>query len=250
MITNQFIDHFLRFQEARDTDEIVSVCAEYLETAGFHTFNYGFADTRDAPIETAPVDFITTCRSDWMERYGDRRYDLLDPGVDAIRKGDPRPTFIRAEIDRQQADENNEMQTYLDELFQAGGRSVVISPLRSPFLVDGSGFAGIGLMSSLAPDEFSKLWADQAGEVLLFINAMHEKMSPDVRRRADRIPELSPRERDCLAFLSEGLRPQEIADCLLIASPTVNLYITRMRKKLHARTNAEAVAKALSYGLL
>lgn len=58
-------------------------------------------------------------------------------------------------------------------------------------------------------------------------------------------PILSPRERDCLALLSTGLRTAQIADRLALSVPTVSEYISNARKKLGARTRPEAVARAL-----
>ncbi len=61
---------------------------------------------------------------------------------------------------------------------------------------------------------------------------------------------LTNRERDCLSLIARGMRPDQIGDHLCIATVTANYHIRMARKKLSARTNAEAVAKAISYSLL
>ncbi len=61
---------------------------------------------------------------------------------------------------------------------------------------------------------------------------------------------LSARERDCIALLAAGYRTAQISDRLLLSDATVNEYIGNARRKLKARTRAEAVARAVQYGLV
>lgn len=57
--------------------------------------------------------------------------------------------------------------------------------------------------------------------------------------------DLSPREKEVLDFLSQGLMYKEIADKLGISYETVHTYIRRIYEKLQVRTRTEAVAKFL-----
>ena len=57
--------------------------------------------------------------------------------------------------------------------------------------------------------------------------------------------ELSPREREVLDLLSQGLMYKEIADKLGVSYETVHTYIRRIYEKLQVRTRTEAVAKFL-----
>jgi DNA-binding CsgD family transcriptional regulator len=61
---------------------------------------------------------------------------------------------------------------------------------------------------------------------------------------------LAPRERDVLAWLSAGLRPDEIADKLAIGYRSVDKYIVSAKEKLNARTRDHAVSLALILGLI
>lgn len=63
-------------------------------------------------------------------------------------------------------------------------------------------------------------------------------------RRADtevRLARLTPRERDVLELLAEGLQHREIAERLSISPRTVEVYKARMMEKLQCRTLAEIV---------
>jgi DNA-binding NarL/FixJ family response regulator len=59
------------------------------------------------------------------------------------------------------------------------------------------------------------------------------------------IPPLSPREREILDLLNQGLLQKEIADQLNISYWTVQTHIGRIYEKLHVHSRAQAVAKYL-----
>ncbi len=63
------------------------------------------------------------------------------------------------------------------------------------------------------------------------------------------VPNLSSRERDCLAFVAQGLSDGEIADRLGITQSTAHFYIEKAKRKLGARTRAQAVAHLIASGL-
>lgn len=65
------------------------------------------------------------------------------------------------------------------------------------------------------------------------------------------MPELlSAREREVLGLVAHGLPPAEICEQLGITSSTVRTHIEHARGKLGARTQAQAVAKAIATGQL
>jgi two-component system, OmpR family, response regulator MprA len=61
---------------------------------------------------------------------------------------------------------------------------------------------------------------------------------------------LTPREREVLQLLAEGLPQSEIADRLVISSKTVASHIERILAKLGVRSRAQAVAAAFREGLV
>lgn len=61
---------------------------------------------------------------------------------------------------------------------------------------------------------------------------------------------LSPRERDVLAAMADGLTQKEIADRLGLTPNTVNTHVQHLYAKLHVRSASAAVAKALRERLL
>ncbi|MBU2934563.1 MULTISPECIES: LuxR C-terminal-related transcriptional regulator [Pacificibacter] len=61
---------------------------------------------------------------------------------------------------------------------------------------------------------------------------------------------LTPRERDVLHGFIRGLKRDQLSHDLNLAMPTIDLHSANLRRKLGARTIAEAVAIALKHGLV
>lgn len=73
--------------------------------------------------------------------------------------------------------------------------------------------------------------------LVVFANNLQEVPAPQI---------LTPREWDVLFLAAKGLRRDRMAHALGISVATVDLHCANLRKKMGARTTAEAVAKALA----
>jgi DNA-binding CsgD family transcriptional regulator len=69
-----------------------------------------------------------------------------------------------------------------------------------------------------------------------------------VRRGDGRTRVLSPREREILGLLSQGLSGEEAAEKLFLSSETVRTHVRNAMAKLGASTRVHAVALALQRG--
>jgi DNA-binding NarL/FixJ family response regulator len=67
---------------------------------------------------------------------------------------------------------------------------------------------------------------------------------------ADKIPNLTQRERDVLRLLADGMTNEEIGKVLIISPETVRTHVRKAMAKLDADTRTEAVATALRQSLI
>jgi two-component system NarL family response regulator len=63
-------------------------------------------------------------------------------------------------------------------------------------------------------------------------------------------PTLSVRELEVLSLVAGGARNSEIADRLYISEATVKTHLRNIMDKMHVKNRAQAVAKAISDGML
>lgn len=66
----------------------------------------------------------------------------------------------------------------------------------------------------------------------------------------EQVEQLTSREEDVLRLLVQGLIKKEIADQLEISQHTVDMHVRSIYRKLHVRSQTEAVSKALRQGLV
>ena len=66
----------------------------------------------------------------------------------------------------------------------------------------------------------------------------------------EKIEPLTTREEDVLRHLVKGLIKKEIADQLAISQHTVDMHLRSVYRKLHVRSQTEAVSKALRQGIV
>jgi DNA-binding NarL/FixJ family response regulator len=69
-------------------------------------------------------------------------------------------------------------------------------------------------------------------------------------RVAEKLPNLTQRERDVLRLLSDGLSNEEIGKRLFISPETVRTHVRKAMEKLNADTRTQAVATALRQSLI
>ena len=86
--------------------------------------------------------------------------------------------------------------------------------------------------------------------------ALSPEVTPQVFNRVKNIsghasvPTVSTREKEVLALLAKGASTRDIAAALTISINTVKTHIARIMKKLDANNRTEAVARAISLGIL
>ncbi|MDQ3935801.1 MAG: response regulator transcription factor [Actinomycetota bacterium] len=108
-----------------------------------------------------------------------------------------------------------------------------------------SGARGFALKAGSPEELLTALRAVARGE-----SYVDERLRPLLLARftTERIGVLSPREREVLDLLAQGLNGEEVAERLVLSPETVRTHVRNAMEKLEASTRVHAVAIALRQG--
>ena len=120
--------------------------------------------------------------------------------------------------------------------------------------IGASGF----LVKDTEPAELLRgIRAVAAGDALLspgvtrqLIGEFATRSRPNAAPAADRLDELTEREREVVALVGEGLNNDEIAQRLFLSPATAKTHVSRSMVKLHVRDRAQLVVLAYESGLV
>ncbi len=111
-----------------------------------------------------------------------------------------------------------------------------------------AGARGYLLKGAEGDETLRSIRAAAAGESI-FSPRMAERLihyfaTPSVRPPADHFPELTPREREILGLIAQGLTNSAIAERLVLSPKTVRNQVSTIFSKLQVASRGEAIAKA------
>ncbi len=158
-----------------------------------------------------------------------------------------RPVRWGWDIDRRLYPKNSIDYENAQVAFDAFGlRNCVIIPVPTKNRFGSSGFS---FYADLDTDRFERLIQEKGSDIGYAGYATHIQMQ-SFRDAAKSNVKLTLRERECLLWLTKGLRTKQIADKMNIAQVTVTFHFTNAKEKLSARTREETLMKAVTMGLI
>jgi NarL family two-component system response regulator LiaR len=129
---------------------------------------------------------------------------------------------------------------------------IALTSFKETSLVEGALQAGaIGyLLKNVSADELADaIRAAHAGRPTLAPEAA-QALIQATRRPLPLGHDLTPREREVLALMAEGLNNPQIADRLVMSRSTVKFHVSNVLSKLGATSRTEAVSLALKHNLV
>ena len=180
----------------------------------------------------------------WADHYLEAELAATDPFFKPCHTLAPVPTgrdYVQENAYMLSAEEAE----FIRQAGETGLRSGVSCTVRR---ANAGHFGGWNFGSCLPRPEYEALLREHGAGLHLAGLLVHQSFQESAAQTAPPPSCLSPRERECLLWLAQGLRTAQIADQIGLASVTVDLHLKGARKKLEAATREEALAKAIMSG--
>lgn len=118
-----------------------------------------------------------------------------------------------------------------------------------------AGASGYVVKDAASSDLVSALRAVAQGEVFLYPTVAKKLVNDYISRAAEGevsepYRQLTPREREVLTLIGEGLTNKKIAEQLVISLSTVQTHYSNIIEKLGLNSRAELIRYAIQYGLI
>jgi DNA-binding NarL/FixJ family response regulator len=127
--------------------------------------------------------------------------------------------------------------------------TIVVSALGAPEDIDRA-YDEFGVFSFVEKEAFDrKAFQQTVAEAIQSSEAPPEAAPPRAASGADRLADLTDREREVLALLAQGKTNRQIAESLIITPNTVKKHVDHILQKLDVGTRAAAAAIAARAGL-
>ena len=173
---------------------------------------------------------------------------VAEVGPDVVVMDIRMPVMDGIDATRQLADRQDAPRVLVLTTFDADEQ--VVEALRA----GASGF----LLKDVAPSDFVKaIRIVASGEALIapsvtrrLLDRFAKLSVPADEAYAERLRELTEREREVLELVAHGLSNREIAERLVLAEPTVKTHVSHLLLKLEMRDRAQLVVLAYEVGIV
>lgn len=241
-LANTAFEAVLKAQKSKTAPELNEIVGDGFRRIGYSHFVavefYGPADERQVRILDGMNDLA------WQAHYISSGFARLDPGV-AVAATTTEP-FFRSDLEAR-GQVSSAQARVLEESRSFGISDSFFAPQHH---LDGT----IGAVVLTAKEEVDKT---DSGRMAAHLLATHygqllRRFMPADRPRSscgDQIV-LSRRQLECLRWVREGKTSSEIAAILNVARKTVDEYVEGSCARLGVRTRVQAVARAMTLGML
>ncbi|QFT65896.1 Transcriptional activator protein LuxR [Labrenzia sp. THAF35] len=227
-----------KLPEGISSDSAWTASAQFFESFGFDKLIY-------IDRTMAGLSMFTTFPESWTSHYRAAAYERIDPFFAyCCTSTTPMGTGIDYLSDYPYL--CNAQRQLIQEAGETGMRAGMSCIVRQ---AGPGGAGGWNLGSSLPRHEIEKIFSEHADLLRLTAFFAHQRLQAALENEHRDIA-LSPREKECLLWVAQGLRSKQIADKLGLRPVTVELHLKNARTKLRAATREQAIAIALLNGLI
>jgi len=171
--------------------------------------------------------------------------------LDTVRQFCPDVVLVSAEILREERQEMEALEQLVTEVDET--RVIVVTSERDPVFLEGalrSGASGVfqrewpvnEIPMAIRKVTNGGVWLEQGAAERVLEQALSRRGTPDSDEL--RISSLTPREREVVDLVCEGLRNKEITDRLHISLATISHHLTSIYRKLEVSDRTSLVVYA------
>lgn len=219
-------------------DGFMSEVEGFLHDFGLHQFSYAAFGSAAAEAAGQPGTFVWkgNYNADWTVRYQGLHYDQIDPVVQ-VAKSSRAPflwgggTFLKRFRKRQKL------------VFHEANEFGIAHGLSIPI----NGRNGLELVTYTTDDRnaIRQAFSDHGGKLIVAAYNIADALNAmEPGPESEEMP-LTPRERESLIWVADGLTSQEIAEKMSISASAVNYHLNNAGQKLSARNRHHAALLAL-----
>jgi DNA-binding CsgD family transcriptional regulator len=183
---------------------------------------------------------FTTYPASWIRHYQEAGHVAIDPVIKRIAASNL-PVFWN-DVSR-----GKKMHVVFDEARQHGlanGLTVAVSGMQGSRAV-------LSMATDIAAEKSPRHLSSTAGQALLTVLHVHEAIQRlDASAVASALPQLTPREKECLLWAAQGKTSWEIANILSVSERAITFHMVNATKKLDATNRRQAVVRAISLRLI
>lgn len=225
-----------RLQTTRSIEELQVWAHELRDVLGVSHVLYHTGNIKGEQVGAFTYDI------EWVRRYIEKDYSQYDPVVLGAVRGFTPMNWKNLDWSSAQA------RQIMREAVAAGvGNQGWSVPIWGP----GGEFAVFTANHTANDADWEKFLQEWKKDILLISHLVHQQAKRILKRETEApTTELSPREKEALMHLSQGMSRSEVADCLKISENTLRAYIDSARHKLGAMNVTHAVALALAKGII
>jgi LuxR family transcriptional activator of conjugal transfer of Ti plasmids len=234
-----FRDFILYLPNARSRQAIHNLLERTI--CGYGLRHYAYVSFPAAEAD-GPV-LLTTYPDSWVERYGEQRYDRIDPVI-ARAVGTMLP--FAWTLDTLAQPPTRRLKAFLDDAAEAGIRRGVTIPIH-----DRQGRASSLTLAEFGLEPDFQRCVDRHQHALHLVALhLHARLRQDERPEPQARPMLTPREVDCLQWAAKGKSASDIAEIMRISRRTVVFHTENAKQKFGVATLSQAIARGLMHDII
>lgn len=244
MVDQKLFDFIAALDACGDFDAAWTTTTSFFEKQGQPWMCYGYLKPA-ASAKEAQSAIRTNLPTEFLKEWVSDDFYEKDPLYKHVLSSPLPGSFGADYIDRSR--DGDAVFEYYEGVRQIGAITNITVPLKNPhgrqrgFLISG------GPRGKADFEKFLK------GEGDLLLSAIHyadAHMLSLLEAEGLTDARITPREVECLQWLSEGNMNDRIAEKMKISEVTVRLHLTNIRRKLKSATREQALVKALKLGLI